>query len=911
MNMKYLLTAISLFVLTSCGGGGGGGGAPAGGAPAASNFNGVAVDGYLYQARAFLDSNGNGQYDNGEPTATTDANGAFTLSATQDQINSHSVVVTAIAGTTIDQDNPNTPLASGMTLVAPAGNPSVVSPLTTQVSAKMAGGLSLADAKSAVQTELGLPNIDVMKNFVAEKATNAAYADAHKVAASVAEVLKNIETQSSANTTLANRFSSLTTTVTSQVAPNVTQIKAAASVDDAKTVMTTAISQSVNIYSIGGSISGLTASGLVLANGVGTVSPNSGANSFTFSSRKASGAAYAVTVQSNPTGQICTVSNGSGTVGSQSITNVAISCSNTPGALGGAISGLTTSGLVLKNGSDELTVASGSSTFQFSSTVADGTAFSVTVKTQPTGKTCSISSGTGTMASAGFTSVQVTCAANSYAISGSISGLTASGLKLKNGSEVLTVSSGSTSFALSTQVAYGGTYAVTVDTQPTGKTCSLSNASGTMGAANVTAAQVTCSTNAYTLGGAISGLTASGLKLKNGSEVLTVSSGSTSFALSTQVAYGGTYAVTVDTQPTYPLGCSVLNGAGINVSADISNIAITCAPIEGATVLFAGTTQRNDPGNLDGTGTAAKFKQPAGLAVDVYGSVYVADSGNESIRKISTSGVVTTIAGSGTSGAVNATGTAASFGGPNDVAMDASGNLYVADSGNHLIRKISSTGAVTTLAGTAGVSGSTNGIGTAATFNIPYGLTVDGNGNVYVADFGNNLIRKISASGVVTTIAGSGTSGAVNATGTAASFDGPSDVAIDSSGNLYVTETRNKLIRKISSTGAVTTLAGTAGVSGSTNGIGTAAKFNNLIKLAIDSSGNLYASDTGNNQIRLINTSTGEVSLYVGSGVLAGDFSEGDRTSVYLNSPVGVAVDAAGKTYISNVGSHQILKVYP
>jgi RNase P/RNase MRP subunit p29 len=575
MNMKYLLTAISLFVLTSCGGGGGGGGAPAGGAPAASNFNGVAVDGYLYQARAFLDLNGNGQYDNGEPTATTDANGGFTLSATQDQINSHSVVVTAIAGTTIDQDNPNTPLTSGMTLVAPAGNPSVVSPLTTQVSAKMAGGLSLADAKSSVQTELGLANIDVMKNFVAEKATNAAYADAHKVAASVAEVLKNIETQSSANTTLANRFSSLTTTVTSQVAPNVTQIKAAASVDDAKTVMTATISQSVNIYSIGGSISGLTASGLVLANGVGTVSPSSGANSFTFSSRRASGASYAVTVQSNPTGQVCTVSNGAGSVGSQSITNVSVSCSNTPGALGGTISGLTTSGLVLKNGSDELTVTSGSSTFQFSSTVADAATYSVTVKTQPTGKTCSVSSGSGTMVSAGITNVQVTCSSNSYSISGSISGLTTAGLKLKNGAEVLTVSSGATTFGFSNSVAYGGTYSVSIDTQPTGHTCSLSNSSGTMGAVNLSAVQVTCSINAYSLSGSISGLNASGLKLKNGSEVLTISSGATTFAFSTNIAFGGSYSVSVDVQPN-GLSCLVSNASGTMQTNSVSNISISC-----------------------------------------------------------------------------------------------------------------------------------------------------------------------------------------------------------------------------------------------------------------------------------------------------------------------------------------------
>lgn len=334
MIFKYVLSLILITILASCGGGGG---APAGGSTSVTYFSGVAVDGYLYRARAFLDLNGNGQYNSGEPTAITDENGGFTLSATQDQINSHSVVVIAIAGTTIDQDYPNTPLTSGMTIVAPAGNPSVVSPLTTLVSAKMAGGLSLADAKSAVQTELGLSNIDVMKNFVAEKAKNAAYTDAHKVAASIAQVLKYIETQSSENITLANRFSSVTTTVTTQVAPNVTQIKAAASVDDAKTVISNAISQSVNIYSIGGSISGLTASGLVLANGVVTVSPSSSANSFTFSTRKSSGAAYSVTVLSNPIGQICTVSNGSGTVGSQSITNVAIACSNTPGGSSGFV----------------------------------------------------------------------------------------------------------------------------------------------------------------------------------------------------------------------------------------------------------------------------------------------------------------------------------------------------------------------------------------------------------------------------------------------------------------------------------------------------------------------------------------------------------------------------------------------
>jgi hypothetical protein len=222
-----------LVLLTSCGGGGS---TPAGGTPTTSAFSGVAVDGYLYLARAFLDLNGNGTYDNGEPTAITASDGTFTLTATQDQINSHSVVVSAIAGTTIDQDTPNTPLTSGFTMMSPAGSHSVVSPLTTQVAAKMAGGLTLELAKAAVKNELGLTSIDVMKNYVAEKATNSAYADAHKVAASVAEVLKTVDSSSNTTTTLTEKLTSLSTKVTSQVAPQVIQIKASVTVNDAKNV---------------------------------------------------------------------------------------------------------------------------------------------------------------------------------------------------------------------------------------------------------------------------------------------------------------------------------------------------------------------------------------------------------------------------------------------------------------------------------------------------------------------------------------------------------------------------------------------------------------------------------------------------------------------------------------------------
>jgi len=219
--------------------------------------------------------------------------------------------------------------------------------------------------------------------------------------------------------------------------------------------------------------------------------------------------------------------------------------------------------------------------------------------------------------------------------------------------------------------------------------------------------------------------------------------------------------------------------------------------------------------------------------------------------ELSLSTVVTTVAGTGFSGSAdNSTGTSASFDGPQDITTDGT-NLYVSDNGNHLIRKIViSTGAVTTVAGT-GSSGSANGTGTSASFNLPYEVTTDGT-NLYVADNGNHLIRKIVIStGVVTTLAGTGSSGSAdNSTGTSASFNYPAGITTDGT-NLYVADYGNHLIRKIViSTGVVTTLAGT-GSSGSANGTGTSASFNLPYGITIDGT-NLYVADTFNYLIRKI-----------------------------------------------------------
>jgi serine/threonine-protein kinase len=255
-------------------------------------------------------------------------------------------------------------------------------------------------------------------------------------------------------------------------------------------------------------------------------------------------------------------------------------------------------------------------------------------------------------------------------------------------------------------------------------------------------------------------------------------------------------------------------------------------------------------GATDATGTAASFNSPAGVAVDAAGNVYVADTFNNNIRKITSAGVVTTLAGSGTVGAVDATGTAASFFNPFGVAVDAAGNVYVGDYNNHKIRKITSAGVVTTLAG-SGTVGAVDATGTAASFYQPAGVAVDAAGNVYVADGSNHKIRKITSAGVVTTLAGSGTIGAVDATGTAASFKYPYGIAVDAAGNVYVGDSNNHKIRKITSAGVVTTLAG-SGAIGATDATGTAASFNFPYGVAVDAAGNAYVADYGNNKIRKI-----------------------------------------------------------
>ena len=211
-----------------------------------------------------------------------------------------------------------------------------------------------------------------------------------------------------------------------------------------------------------------------------------------------------------------------------------------------------------------------------------------------------------------------------------------------------------------------------------------------------------------------------------------------------------------------------------------------------------------------------------------------------------------TLAGlAGSSGSTNGTGSAARFYNPSGLAVDTAENVYVADTYNQTIRKVTSAGVVTTLAGTAESSGSTDGTGSAARFTFPYRVAVDTAGNVFVADTDNNTIRKVTSAGVVTTLAGSaGNSGSDDGTGSGARFDHPFGIAVGTAGNVFVADNANHTIRKITSAGVVTTLAGLAGSYGSTNGTGLAARFYNPRGLAVDTAGNVYVADTLNQTIR-------------------------------------------------------------
>lgn len=274
---------------------------------------------------------------------------------------------------------------------------------------------------------------------------------------------------------------------------------------------------------------------------------------------------------------------------------------------------------------------------------------------------------------------------------------------------------------------------------------------------------------------------------------------------------------------------------------------------------------------------------------------------------------INTFAGlAGSAGSANGT-TAARFNQPHDLTVDATGNVYVVEMGNDVVRKITPSGNVSTLAGLAGNPGLVDGSGSAARFNNPWGVCLDTNGNLFVADAFNHSIRRITPGGVVTTFAGTlGVSGSADGTGAAARFNWPRDIVIDPSGNLFVADFSNHTIRMITPAGVVTTIAGRAGFAGNMDGTGTSALFNNPSTLALDPMGNLFVAEELNHTIRKM-TRVGTnwiVSLFAGQPALAG-LKDGIGTAAHFNSPSGLAADALGNLYVAEPNSCVLRKITP
>jgi sugar lactone lactonase YvrE len=309
--------------------------------------------------------------------------------------------------------------------------------------------------------------------------------------------------------------------------------------------------------------------------------------------------------------------------------------------------------------------------------------------------------------------------------------------------------------------------------------------------------------------------------------------------------------------------------------------------------------------------SGSPFQYPAGITRDSSGNLYLADSSTDTIRKITPDGVISTLAGSSNvAGDRDGIGTAALFNQPQALVADATGNIYVADTGNSVIRWITPAGVVTTLAGTTANRGNQDGVGTAASFNSPAGIAMDDLGNLYVADAFNATIRKIASDRTVTTIAGSAMNrGDSDGTGTAALFNYPNGIASDTSGNLYVADTYNDTIRKITPSGAVTTLAGSAGISGASDGTEIVALFNQPYGTALDAAGDVYVADTGNETIRRV-TPAGVVTTVAGIAGVAG-LRDGAGSNALFNQPRSLVVDPAGNIYVVDTGNALIRLISP
>ena len=353
-----------------------------------------------------------------------------------------------------------------------------------------------------------------------------------------------------------------------------------------------------------------------------------------------------------------------------------------------------------------------------------------------------------------------------------------------------------------------------------------------------------------------------------------------------------------------------MDGAGNLYIADQSNHHIRKVDAAGAISTVAGNGTYGYSGD-GGPAVAAQLWGPNGVAVDGAGNLYIVDRGNQRIRKVDAAGVISTVAGDGTQGFGGDGGpaTAAQLDTPQGVAVDGAGNLYIADGGNNRIRKVDSAGAISTVAGGGPIGD--GGAAVAAQLYYPNGVAPDGAGNLYIADSFNHRIRKVDAAGVISTVAGDGTRGYGGDGGAAvaAQLFAPRGVALDGAGNLYIADNANNRIRKVDAAGVITTVAGdgTRG-SGGDGGPATAAQLSSPRGVALDGAGNLYIADRSNHRIRKVDAA-GAITTVAGDGTRGFGGDGGPATAAQLSWPNGVALDGSGNLYIADGGNHRIRKV--
>lgn len=413
----------------------------------------------------------------------------------------------------------------------------------------------------------------------------------------------------------------------------------------------------------------------------------------------------------------------------------------------------------------------------------------------------------------------------------------------------------------------------------------------------------------YSVSGSITGLSEGYLLLSNGLDEVTVKAeGVTTFKLS-DLPKDARYDIRIvnDTLAQFALQCDVVNGTGTMAAKPVSDALVRCARVQSVRLLAGAVPPTM---GRDGLGTSAQFVSPAGMAQDAAGNIYVADTDFHTIRKITPNGQVSTLAGTGGQpGSTDGTGADARFNAPVGLAIDKAGNLIVADTGNHAIRRVrfnkDGSADVSLLAGQPGTLGSVDGQAGAARFNQPMGIALDpSSGDILVADTGSHTIRRIDANGNVSTVAGkAGKPGAVAGQVTTALFREPQALAVDAVGAIYVADTGNHLIRKIDKS-AVTVLAGSAGNQGDDDGGCVAkARLNSPQGLVVTGGGEIYVADTGNATIRRISLSSPaacDVTTVAGIAGQPGVKDSTVPTEVQFNQPLGILLSAAGDLMVSD-----------